>query len=551
MDEINQALVRRYEEECSDRAIVQQMWDAVERFVTPYRGRMFDDERNEGSIDWFKSREIFDSTAVHSHANLANRMHGDITSPAIKWFELRFKDKELQGKPQAVEWLQGVGAKIYNEINDSNFDLEINETYQDLCGFGTNIVVMEEKSKEQGEAWGGIKFTSIPMKQGYFEPDECDRVGRFYRLLKWSPAQIIGKFGDDAPDDVKELDEKGSKDKLDVLYCIFPRGNKTVRQPEKISIQAPSRRPWEYRYIYLKDKSTLKKGGFYEQPAFAPRYATTSESQWGHSPAMKAMADILSLNSARKMQLRASEKIIDPPVLAEERAIVGHLDMNAAALSVVRKIDAIAPFVSGGNIAVSDHMITQLQESVARYFHADQLHLPPPQGTPLTATEIERRYELMQRLLGPTLARLRNDLLDPIIERAYRMLVRAGQFEEPPEEVIGGDSAIEIYYLGPLARAQRVDSANNVERVASFAAGLTEAGYQNAALVVDEVEAVTQFALDLGVPANILRDKDAVEAEQNRRQQLQKDMDQAAVTTAQNQALGGEDVGPRPEEGGI
>ena len=87
----NSELVKRFEQAKSDRSTVQHMWDVIEAFVTPYRGRMFKDQRNEHSIEWHK-RDVFDSTAVMAHQKLAASIHGALTSPAIRWFDMRFRD---------------------------------------------------------------------------------------------------------------------------------------------------------------------------------------------------------------------------------------------------------------------------------------------------------------------------------------------------------------------------------------------------------------------------------------------------------------------------
>ena len=124
----------------SQRQTVNETWDAIERYIAPYRGRFFKDERSEQSIEWRKPF-IFDSTAVMAAQSLAAHLHTALTSPAIKWFGMRFRDDELNGDREAAEWLETCSDITYQALQDSNFTVEVGETYQDLVDFGTSVIV--------------------------------------------------------------------------------------------------------------------------------------------------------------------------------------------------------------------------------------------------------------------------------------------------------------------------------------------------------------------------------------------------------------------------
>ena len=539
----NSELLKRAKQCESDRSSVQSMWDAIETFVTPYRGRFFEDNRSEGSIDWFKSRSVYDSTAVDAHQNLSASIHGALTSPSIRWFVMRFRSEKLNKDKKAIAWLQGAAERVYHELQDSNFNLEINESYQDLCGPGTAMITLEE-DKGPGNAWNGLNFTAVPLKEGFFEQDHRGLCRYFYRKLQWTAGEIVSKFGENVPDAIKTLDEKGNTEKQTVYFCVFPRSTGTVEVGKK---RSPSKRPWEHRYILEKGAAQLgKSGGYYEMPVFIPRWRKTSGSIWGNSPAMLAMGDILTLNEARMMQLRASEKLIDPPIFAEERSLITDLNLKAASLSVVRRIEGVKAFETKGQISVSDMMTDQLQAAVRRYFFADQLTFPDPQAQPMTAAEVQVRYELMQRLLGPTLGRIQNDMLNPIVQRTFRMLAREGQIEEPPGIVIEEKAEFDIEYLGALARSQRMDAATASERWISIGAGLAEI-YPEATDVVDADDVMRNLGRDLGIPATSIRDEAEVKTVREDRDTRQKAMQDAAIA---EQAGKGAEAQAKAEQAG-
>ncbi len=422
----NRELIKRFAQVQSDRSTVQTMWDIIETFVTPYRGRMFKDQRDEHSIEWSK-RDIYDSTAVMAHQNLAASIHGSLTSPSIKWFDMRFRDEKLNKDKQAMEWLQSVSKRSYDELQDSDFNLEINEVYQDLCGPATAFLTLEEADGPKGQ-WNGLNFTSVPLKQAYFEKDSRGQILRFYRVIPWTAAEIISRFGDEVPQMVKDKEEKGDTSKIDCLFCIFPRHNKIIPVGQKVS---PSKRPIAYRYMIKDSGDELgKEGSYYEMPAFAARWRTTSESHWGNGPAHIAMADILSANETVKMMLVMAAKMIDPPIFAEERSIIADLDMTGGTVNTVRNIEGIKIFDSKGNLPIGEATLARLQDSIRSYFYTDKLTLPAPQAQPMTAFEIQKRYEEIQRFMGPTLGRLINDILNPVIARTFKMLWREGQLAD-------------------------------------------------------------------------------------------------------------------------
>lgn len=527
----NKELIKRFQRVASDRTTVQQQWDAIEAFVTPYRGRFFKDQKNEHSIEWEK-RDIYDSTAPSAHINLSSAVHGGMTSPSIRWFDMIFRQIALNEDQEASKWLQEAVDTIYYELQDSNFNLEINEYYQDICGFATAFLTLEEADGPKNE-WNGLNFTAIPLKEGYFETDHRGRVLRFYRKLQWTAAQIISRFGDQVPQKVLDLEEKGSTDKMDCLFVIFPRHNRIIPTGQK---QSPSRRPIAYRYMLLDDGEELgKEGSYYEMPAYVGRWRTTSESIWGNGPAHIGLADILEINEVRKVMKGAGEKALDPPILAEERSIFSDLDLSAASLNIVRSIEGIKPLPFEGSLPWTDDTVSRLQEAIREYFFTDKLVLPAPQATPMSATEFQRRYEELNRFMGPTTGRIINDTLDPTISRAFRMLARAGKIPEPPQSVIEANAGFDILYLGSMSRAQRIDEAASIERWMGSAAAMGEV-FPESLDVVDAEEAMRHTGRNLNVPAAIIRDKDAVKKAREEREARQAAMAEALQAKAEGDA---------------
>ena len=512
----NREIMQRYGVVSAARTTVQETWDVIEEFVTPYRGRFFRDQRDEHSIEW-RDRQVWDSTAIMAHQNLSASLHGSLTSPSIRWFDLRFRDDVMNKDKAASNWLQEASEAVYFELQDSNFNLEINECYQDICGYGTGVVTQEMADPVPGlEDWNGMDFASVPLKEAYFEEDHKARVRYFYRHLTWTAGQIITKFGkENVPQSILDLDEKGVSERQGVMFCIFPRDEK----PGEIGqVLAPKRRPYGYKYLLMSDQSSLgEEGGYYEMPAFIPRWRKTSESVWGNSPAHFALSDILTLNQWVEIFTERAEKETDPPVLAEERAIITDLDISARGLTVVRNIDGVKFWDQPGNLSITLEGLQMYRSAVRNYFFEDQINYPDAQAQPMTATEAQIRYELMQRLLGPTLGRLQNDLLNPIVSRTFNMLARAKQLGDIPEIVQESQPTMDIEYVGALARAQRVDQAAAIERWLANVANIAQAAPEIMD-VVDWTAAGRQMGRQLNIDPELMNDEKEVKALQVKRE---------------------------------
>ena len=80
----------------------------------------------------------------------------------------------------------------------------------------------------------------------------------------------------------------------------------------------------------------------------------------------------------------------------------------------------------------------------------------------MTATEVVQRQEERMRVIGPVLGRLMNEMLRPLIDRIFALMLRNDMLGTPPEVLQGRD--IDIEYVSPLAQAQKSAGLNNTMR---------------------------------------------------------------------------------------
>ena len=525
----NEQIIRRLEHLTAERKTIDSAWQTIEKFVAPYRGQFFENQTSEHEQNWRK-REIYDSTAINASQTLAASIHGSITSPAFRWFDLQFRVDQLNQTQEAKEWLDDTADRIYNALQESNFNLEVGECYTDLVNYGTSVVLEEFTGDELTGENIELTFSAVPIKEAYFEEDHKGGISSFYRRLMWTPSQIISKFGEEnVPEKINALEASGKTDRLEVVYCIWKR--KGIDEVD--GIVAPEKRPYAYRYILKEGGETLgDEGGYYEMPAYAPRWRKTSESKWGNSPAMNALNDILTLNQLVELILRSAEKAIDPSWVTTMNNIFSDLDLEPAGLTIARDPSKLSPLESAGRFDVGQLIKSDLVQSIQKAFYMDQLQLKDSPA--MTATETMARMELMQRTLGPTLGRLQSDLLDPLISRTLNILFRSGQLKELPESLKQNGGDIDVSYVGSLSRSQKMDGIANVERYLGLLGGIAQ--FKPEVLdLFNQDKAARDLGNDLNVPAAYLNSNEDVAALRQQRAAQQQ-----AQFEAENMKMGGE-----------
>jgi hypothetical protein len=160
------------------------------------------------------------------------------------------------------------------------------------------------------------------------------------------------------------------------------------------------------------------------------------------------------------------------------------------------------------------------------------------QGPQMTATEVIQRNEEKMRLLGPVLGRLQSELLKPLIDRCFAIMVRRNIFPPAPEIISGRD--VEIEYVSPLAKAQKSTELQSIIRGIEIMGQLA-----NVAPVFDYINfdnLVKHLTNIIGIPQKVLKTNSEVlterEAKQAQAQQMQE------MQQLQQVAKAGGDIAP-------
>jgi hypothetical protein len=516
----------RYDQLVSLRRTLDSTYDCIQKYVVPFRGEFFKPESSEHEVEW-RRRQIFDSTAPNAANLLAAQIHGNLTSPSVRWFSLRFRRAVLNDNVQANTWLEECEDILWQTLIESDFNLEAAEIYTDLTSFGTGCIVEEVVSEME---WKGLNFTSVPVREMYFEPGAEGGVLRLYRRLQFTVLQMIDKFGrENVPQHLLDADDVDMKH--DIIFCIFLRDQ--YKDADTTKPIAADKRPVGYKYVIHNSGETIgDEGGYYEMPAFITRWQKVSGSRYGYSPAFVALSDILQLNEVVAQTSEARAKAIDPATLTTENGLISDLDLSPGGLTIVSSLDEIRTMESTQRFDQADAEIDRLQRSINRIFFIDKLELKDSPA--MTATEVNVRYERMQRLLGPTLGRLQADFLDPLIRRTFMILIRAGQMPEMPEVV--KDADLDVEYIGPLPMAQRGEQAQNIEMWINGIASLAQVYPQM--MDIPNADEVAKFLGKLrGVPASLMNDEEMIASTREEKQKRQEAVEQVQMAQEGGRAM--------------
>lgn len=530
----------RYEALESERKNLDGQLELLERFVMPGKGRFFQEGLDaEESVDW-RHRELYDGTAQNSNTLLAANSHSALTSGAMTWFELTFRQDELNESKEAAEWLQDSAERLRADLNDSNFDLEANEFYQEASGMGTAIMLHAEGDSPVPLEWGGHRFSTEMLRQCYFEEDMDGRPTALFIKRSYTVMQLALKFGiDKLPQRLREKMDNDSNNATDkseeCTYCIYLDPDR--KDADVSEVMPPDQRPYAGRWLLNNSSEFIgDEQGFYEFPAYVLRWQRTAASKYGHCPGIIALGDILTLQEMVEMVRNATEKTVDPPMKHTTRGVIGDVEMIAGGLTAVREMDGIQPLMPPGAYRVDAGWqdIQDLRARIEKYFYVDQLQLKDSPS--MTATEASIRYDMMQRLLGPTVGRVKSDFQTPLVERCFWMMYRKGALKQMPQIVRDNAAELDIEFTGPLSRAQKMSQMDGIQQWVALTGQIAQVKPQ----VLDNVDedAIAKHTGEiLGVPAKMMRSEEEVKTiREERKKQAEQAQQMAQMEQASNVA---------------
>ena len=504
-----------------DRQTWEDHWQQILDYVMPRKADItFTRSQGESRTDI-----LFDSTAITANNLLAASLQGTLTSPSLAWFHLKLRNEELNNQREVQLWLEDTARRMYDMFNESNFNTEVHEMYLDLTSIGTGAMLVEDG--DVGLPDEGVHFRTLHIAEYYIQENINGQVDTLYRKYSMTARQAVQEFGEE---NLGEKVLKAAKEKPDKSF-VFIHAVEPTADYERALGKAKTKLPFHSCHVCEEDKMVVRTSGYQEFPYLVPRWAKATGEIFGRSPSYNALPDIKTLNKAVEIGLKAWAKAIDPPLLVTDDGVIGRVRMTPAGITVVRSDGAVKPLQIASNWQVTDMKENQLRTAIRQAYYSDQLQLQ--EGPQMTATEVQVRYELMQRLLGPTLGRFQTEFLNPLIERVFNIMMRAEALMPPPEVI--QNQKVDVEYVGPLARSQRMEESIAIDRLYQLAMQVGQVDPS----IMDNINhdiAIRARAELLGVPKTVLRGLDEITEMREARAQQQQMAQQMAMQQQQADA---------------
>jgi hypothetical protein len=501
-----ESYIERFGRLAEERTNWENHWQDCMDYIVPRKNDVIS-SRPAGDK---RGAELFDTTAIMSNQLLSSALHSMLTNPATRFFDLLLAAVDEEIDDDAKKWLQDVSDRMFQILNNSNFQTEVHEIYIDLGSIGTACLWMGDDEDKV------VHFAARPMKEIYVDENNLGLIDTVYRKFSWKPRQMVQEFGEDKlPPELLKCYREGSDKPWEILHCVHPMSDAEYEARGKIH---------KYKSVYLlKECSAFlsKDKAFHEFPYAVPRWTKTSGEKYGRGPGMDMLPDIRMVNKMMETTLKGAQKTVDPPMMVADDGVIGKVRLTPGGLTVVRPMSdvPIRPLIVDARIDFGFQAIERIRSAIRAGFFVDQLQLN--EGPQMTATEVNQRTEEKLRLMGPVLGRQHFEFLRVVIDRLFGIMKRKGLLPEAPRSIQG--KALDVRYSSLVARAQRMSEGQNLTRAITVAAPIINADPK--ALDNLDSDQAFQYVMDIyGIPRKIIRGSRQVKEIRDARAQAEQQM---------------------------
>ncbi len=505
MDMTRTKYLRRYNALKAERDPYMNYWRNISDSTLGHKGRFLSTDKNRNIQ---RNNTILNNTARLAARTLAGGMMAGITSPARPWFRLAPPDTEMMENENIKAWLYQVEKLMREVFNKSNFYNTMHSLYSELGVFATAAIGIYPDEE------------NVIHCQNYTIGSYClgvngrNYVDSFYREFTLTVGACIKEYGkNNCSEMVQNLWKNGGSEKdVTIVHLVEPNDDRDGMKANN--------RNMKYRSVHFEKEAKghegfLRESGNPEYPILTPRWDVTGQDPYGSNcPAMDALGDTRALQLEEKRKAQAIDKVVNPPLQAPV-SMQNQIEQGGFRSGDISFVNDMS---QGGIKSIYDMrpdlnaLAADIQNNefrVKRAFYEDLfLMLANSDRRQITAREVEEKHEEKLLMLGPVLERLHNELLDPLIDRVFALMDRAGRIPPAPQELQG--SSLRVEYISVLAQAQRMTAIGGIERLSGYVAQLSQI-YPDARHKLDAHQTVDEYAEALGVSPKLVVDDDDVD----------------------------------------
>jgi len=539
------SICKQFEQLAQKRQMIDADVQSILAYTLPHKANI--DRAREPGVTGITDG-LYDLTGAKANQVLAAGLMSTATPTSSRWAQLGNPGRFLNGRrvsQRAKAWFQAATEEVMDEIARSNFYTELHEAHLDRNAAGTCYLFMEE-GKETF-----FNFDAVSFGEYVIAEDRGGRVDTAMRKFKLTLRQLVQEFGlEPLPQQLKDKFQRneGLHDESEIIHAVYPR---TTRDPNKVD---GVNKPIASCYVLVAPETLLREGGYDEFPGAVSRYLKWPGTVYGFGPGFITLAPQRQVNFIERQLDVLAEKAAHPPSLVPSN-LFGMVDNTAGGVTVFDENfpNAIPrEWLTGGRYDIGKDRVSEKQRFIETAFHNDLFQMFGQIERQMTAFEAMQRASEKLDLISPSFTRMANELLAPVILRAFRMKLRAGALPPPPEELIVRDPRVglsiqepKVVFVSKLALAIKANENRALVELQTILQGPAQVD----PTIMDNFnwdKAARGSADNLGLPSEWLRSEEERDAMREARAQQAAQAQQVAM--AQGLAKAAKDASAVPEE---
>jgi len=525
-------IVKMRDKELSEQSTFRTLWQETADLIFPRENRI----TSMPMAGEDKSQKVYDPTAILDSQEMASGMSSALIPTGQEFFGLKGKNRQVESDDAIRRYLSQATEICHEEMFESNFMLQWNESLRGLVVFGTCNLYTEWDS-----ASGGLNYKDYPISSYQIGEDNHGNVDTIYITFTFSAKQAIQEFGyENVSKKIQEAADKpeSSSKTFEFIQFIGPRNERNPRLTDAKNMQ------WQSCFVDVQGKAIVSEGGFERFPFAVARWMKSSSEKYGRGQGTEILSAVKVLQVMMRDLIECGNKWVNPPRTVKG-TFEGVVNVTPGALNYIGQDGEIKALDQAllGNFPFAEKMLDRQQEIIHKAFYRDIFSALSDLTQRMTTVEVvERLREGLRRLALPV-SRIESELLTPVIERSVWLLIQNGRIPYPPDELQG---MFNIEYLGELGLALRNQQAKGYVNWVSTVGAMVPL-FPDAADLVNVDRGIRRLAETGGVNIDDVATEDEVAAKrQARQEQMQA---QQAMMAAESAGKANKGLSQAPQPG--
>lgn len=478
------SIYERFAKAKTNKALWEHHLRECYRYALPERNTI-----DKWSVGAKKRASIFDSTAVDSLEDFANRCVALLIPPSTKWMELQAGSDIPEDQEEGInKYLEETTETLFSHLDSSNFTSQMHDSFLDL-GISTGAIVCEEGDGIQT----ALNFRAISLSELYLESSSTGIVDTVFREFKIPAKDIKQTWGRaKLTNELKRVIKDKPTETVDLIEGVVKQGDKYLMV-----------------LMEVKTKKFLLEETLDYNPYIVFRESSIPGETLGRGRVMRKLDDIKTLNRMKEDYLKGLAFQANPIFTAADDGVINPYTMKLkpGAVMPVGSNDNANPtlraLTASGNPQLIDFAVRDLQDGIRRSL------LSKPFGqideTPVrTATEMSIRNADMAQTSLSASSRIQVELLERVISNCVNILKRAGKIAD--FKVNGRE--VKIKFVNPSTRQQDEATLAAYGRFMEF---MTAFPPELIAQKVKIEDIPVEIGDTLGLPKRIFRDEEEIQ----------------------------------------